>query len=1048
MLIIILILIFLSSISFNTTSEKNQPPIWDNNYKFRQELILPIFTGGPSAKFQPMDFEIYLKNPCWGKTSQENSIRVVVWDQKKWYEIESQIYDISFDSSNNIKRCGLVFLIPEFANGKEQYYVYYDDTEKKPSSYTDHVSIEDSYYYYEPISGISAEGDYYKILEDGYIVFGIGQKGKVLYRSFSNNIIKLKPNSKDFGITNSEGTVSFCFSYFKGIQETDEVSSDQNLVSKQISVDGNLMIEFRIISESDDKNLRTSVTYKYYYNPTTNKRINVHVKHHVFNECIVKGITNIDGRYGAIISYKSKSERLEKMRFGAIYPFLHVYSENGEIKEYRMNTNPEGTDREWIISYKDDCDLGEKAWFSYDQGDEGHGQGMLFSKNTNLITSGYQEKDGIQLKVAEKEYLDAMGAEIDYASISFGRNSFENHGGQDLVIPKNFSVEYDAEYFTTETEGYKAISEEGDIYQTLVKYRYNNSLDSGLDEEQYIYTLKVIPRFTSRLFSYQFFSNISGSNISSIQADLYKNGKYLTTGYTEKPIIGAPRIVFPKLSKGQYLVKIIHRKINNQKSFIGFKEINLSNDSEIDVFCTWSRKISVNVTDQYNQKIENVELLLYFNNTLIETNFSNKTNENIYTIPFKLLDKYTLKGIYKGFETIYYEIPLFKNKIEKSFEIYDLSINMKDLYNFPPGVDVKIFLTSTKMISPIEIYPIKISPGNYFFEKLPEALYDLHVSYGSYYKIYTIDIPKDGDFFNLKFEALYTLKASLFDSRGGNIDSHGKYLSVYRNDVKIINYIRSNESISIPPGDYIIYVYENKDNIIGFENVFLSNDKKINIVTGINSIIPDIVNVIVVIFLIQIIILFIFRKISLNSFLKLLAINLIVLSIVLPWWTLNASNVKENANKTIEMFLTPGVMIESINYRNLTYLDMAILPEIFTNFLGGLVFILCSGFVLMGISFIPNIFYKRRLTWILIISSILFLFLFVSAFLLGMSKITELSLGSLQGEGILQVILPTNEVIYMNASWQVGIGFYFSIFAAVTVLVGGIIDYLRKKKIL
>jgi len=90
------------------------------------------------------------------------------------------------------------------------------------------------------------------------------------------------------------------------------------------------------------------------------------------------------------------------MRFGAIYPFLHVYSENGEIKEYNMNLDPEGTEREWILSYKMTVTLVKKAWFSYDEGKEGHGQGILFSKDTNLITSGLDEKDGIQLKVARK----------------------------------------------------------------------------------------------------------------------------------------------------------------------------------------------------------------------------------------------------------------------------------------------------------------------------------------------------------------------------------------------------------------------------------------------------------------------------------------------------------------------------------------------------------------------------------------------------------------------------------------------------------------------
>jgi uncharacterized oligopeptide transporter (OPT) family protein len=36
----------------------------------------------------------------------------------------------------------------------------------------------------------------------------------------------------------------------------------------------------------------------------------------------------------------------------------------------------------------------------------------------------------------------------------------------------------------------------------------------------------------------------------------------------------------------------------------------------------------------------------------------------------------------------------------------------------------------------------------------------------------------------------------------------------------------------------------------------------------------------------------------------------------------------------------------------------------------------------------------------------------------------------------------------MNASWGIGIGFYLSIIAAMTVLIGGIIDYFKKKNIL
>ena len=79
----------------------------------------------------------------------------------------------------------------------QRYFVYYDDSNKEPTNYPDHVQIDDSYYYFEPISGISAEGDYYKITEDGFVVFGIGQKGKVIFRSLSHTIVKQKPGSKN-----------------------------------------------------------------------------------------------------------------------------------------------------------------------------------------------------------------------------------------------------------------------------------------------------------------------------------------------------------------------------------------------------------------------------------------------------------------------------------------------------------------------------------------------------------------------------------------------------------------------------------------------------------------------------------------------------------------------------------------------------------------------------------------------------------------------------------------------------------------------------------
>ena len=63
-----------------------------------------------------------------------------------------------------------------------------------------------------------------------------------------------------------------------------------------------------------------------------------------------------------------------------------------------------------------------------------------------------------------------------------------------------------------------------------------------------------------------------------------------------------------------------------------------------------------------------------------------------------------------------------------------------------------------------------------------------------------------------------------------------------------------------------------------------------------------------------------------------------------------------------------------------------------------------------------------------------------------MSKICEISLGGLQGEGILDITLYTGETIYMTSSWSLSIGFYLCFISVSILLVAGVIDFLRKKK--
>ena len=1040
---IIILLVSTSAFTITTVSESQTPPKWNKDWRYRQEIYIPISTKDEFAIYQPIDVQIEFKNPCWAKNETTHSIRVLCWNDNKWYELESQIYDLEYSDSKYIKRCGLIFLIPNVADGEERYFIYYDKAEKNPPNYTDHVNINDKYYYYEPLTGISAEADYYEIREDGYVVYGIGQKGKAINRWLSQVAVKQKPKSEKFSLLESDNLAIFCFSYHNGNEDKDEISSDQELISKEIIVDGNLMAEFRITSQSYDENIRTTNIYKYYYCPTDTKRINVHVKHQVLKDATVKGIIDIDGRYGAIISYKSTSEKIKKMQFGEILPFLHVYGENDQIKEYQMILDPEDKKREWIIQYNDDCDIGDNSWLSYDEGKVGKAHAIIFSSNNNLIKSGTDERDGIQIEVAAREYLEVFGSEIDHLSINWGRNSYENGGDHDIDIPGDLFVEYDAEFYTTEQGGYKNVIKEAGYYQTLIKHRHINSDTEDNDDEK-IYTLTVKPKGTARFFSSPISSNLTSLNITSIFAELYLDSEYISTVFATKPLLGPPNIKFPKIAKGNYTIKVFRKTCNYNKTFIGLDSIELKEDTEINIFCTWPINLKVNALDQYSNYIEDIDLYLYKNESIVDKKITQKNSDVIFTTPFILMQPYNLKAFYKGFKIYDDEISILAKKTDINLNLYNLDISVDDNLGFSPGVDVRPYLESLDMFNKTQIYPDYGNSGEYLFEKIPAAEYILYLSHGSFSDEIEINVPTKEKVANIEFKANYDLSIELFDSLGTPISNENKKIDIYRNGKIICNSLCENEIISLPPAEYTAYVYS-KDKLIAQKNIFLTYDKNEKIITSVESIIPTLLTILSIIVILEVSFVFIIKKISLNTFLKLLAMSLILISIVQPWWILNASNIEQSAEKNSEMFIISGTIIEKYNYDQSVYLDIATIPEMFTEFLVILLSIVILGLILLGFSFLPNIIYKKRFYKILIFSSVLFLLIVTFSYYTGMSRITELSLGSLQGQGTLEVVLPNQNIVNMDANWGLGIGFYLCVLSAVMALFAGVSDFIIKK---
>jgi hypothetical protein len=1041
--LILLLILFSPVLTISPLSKDSSPPLWNTEWSYKQEINLPIQTHEEFAKYQPIDINLEFKNPCWAKNEIEHSIRVLCWYNNKWYEIESQIYSLDFKDSFHIRQCGLVFLVPEIANGDERYFIYYDDNTKPSPNYIDHVSIEDSYYYYEPISGVSLEGDYYKIVQDGFGVYAVGQKGQIINRRLSQAVIEMKPGTKDFDVSNSDNIASFSFGYNIGKADEEQVSSDYALVSKEVRIDGNLMVEFGIVSESDGKEIRTTNIYKYYYCPIDNKRISVHIKHEVFKDGRVIGQLDTDGVFGGILSYRSKSRTIEGMRFGKILPYLHVYGENNQIKEYSINPNPESKERDWIVPFSDDCDLGEDAWLSYDEGISGKAFGILFSSNKDIVKYGKDEKDGIQIKLTEKEYLDVLGAEIDYAAVTFGRNSYERGGTHDINIPDDLIVEFDIELFSTQNGGYNDVIQEGKYYRELIKHRKDGGSEP-YDGDQNIYTLTVIPRFTSRFLTFPLITQFTGVKITELTAELYIIDELVSTGSVNKPLIGPFVIKFPKLAAGNYIVKIYKQIGKQEKKIIGLKPILIESDRHIEIFCTWQKPIKVSAQNQNGDRIKDIELVLLKREDIIMRETTNGNTDTTFYVNYELLDPYILKAYYKGFAIHNKAIPRLAKNVKITLDLNEVTIKVKDKLGFTPGVNVRPFLTSSEMTNPIELIPDYERNGEYEFKNLIPSNYKLYISYGRFSDEKYIYIPDDGDTIDIKFSAVFNLKSILLDSRGSLLEDENLRLDITRSGQNIFKSISPKNSVTLPPSKYSINVYYDGEHV-GVKTVNLTSDKEINIVTEVESLIPTVVLGVALVFIIEILIVLILKRITLNTFLKLLALALVIISIFQPWWFLQGNSEESNVEKNSEMFIIPQTMIESVSYDDGKYSELATVPEFFLDFVSTLLFIIYSGIGLLILSFIPNILLKRRFFIVLITGSILFLILVVLAFSFGMSKLTELSLGSLFGEALIDVTLPNGNIVCLESSWGLGIGFYLCTLSALILILTGGIDFIRKK---
>jgi hypothetical protein len=125
--------------------------------------------------------------------------------------------------------------------------------------------------------------------------------------------------------------------------------------------------------------------------------------------------------------------------------------------------------------------------------------------------------------------------------------------------------------------------------------------------------------------------------------------------------------------------------------------------------------------------------------------------------------------------------------------------------------------------------------------------------------------------------------------------------------------------------------------------------------------------------------------------------------------------------------------MEATSYDSKTTFDIAEMPEIFVDFLGKVVLVAYATCLLFGLSFISSKLGKKQYSFLLNLLGIILLIAIISMFYVGTSKVCEVSIGDVQGEGLLSISL--EETVLMQSSWGFASGFYLVIASAILTII-------------
>jgi len=305
------------------------------------------------------------------------------------------------------------------------------------------------------------------------------------------------------------------------------------------------------------------------------------------------------------------------------------------------------------------------------------------------------------------------------------------------------------------------------------------------------------------------------------------------------------------------------------------------------------------------------------------------------------------------------------------------------------------------------------------------------------------EIPFNKEVLELIFHVEYQVNTSVFNTRGIELE---KALIVFSRNGQQSDIICDKNGFSeilLPLGVYDVEVYY-EDDLVGRRSLNVIGDRSFDIVTSQEPIYPFFVSLIVILSLL-VFSLYCFKKKQMFLFFKGLVVCLLIISIIMPWWSLHASSSSPMFESNSGIYLLPPELITISETSEVLAGERGFefLPEYIMSLMTLFSAFLIISCILLFINSVFEKYERKKLATICHVITFVLLVLCISVFYAGVATLTKAGVGTFIGEGVISFSIPGENVrISAEAFWGPSLGFYLCL---ISIIIVTAIALLKKK---